>query len=82
MNKALVEGKATLPESCTAHIIDPKGDRTEEWSIGRDIEKEVYNCFKDENGNMYIMIVYRAGVPNTNVLKKDAWLYAKKTMDR
>jgi hypothetical protein len=81
MNKGLVEGKATLLESCTADIIDPKGDRTEEWLIGRDIEKDVYNRFKDENGHIYIMIVYRAGVPDTNVLKKDAWLYAKKTMD-
>ena len=52
MNKTLVEGKATLLESCTAHIIDPKGDRTEEWLIGRDIEKDVYNRFKDQNGHI------------------------------
>jgi hypothetical protein len=60
MNKAVAEGKATLHESCTAHIIDPKGDRQEEWLIGKDIEPDVYNRFKDDHGHIYIMIHYEA----------------------
>jgi hypothetical protein len=52
MTKAVVEGKARRV-SCIAHILDPKGDRTEEWFIGKDIEADDYNSFKDERGDIY-----------------------------
>jgi len=73
MNKAVAEGKATFHEACDVHILDPKGSREEQWLIGTDIEKDVYDRFKDNNGHIYAFVVWEKGEPNMSIIKKEIW---------
>jgi diphthamide synthase (EF-2-diphthine--ammonia ligase) len=75
--KALAEGKATIYEGCDVHIIDPDGYRVEKWIVGKDIEQENYDKYKDKNGFIYVMIHYENGEPNTTLLKREIWQQIK-----
>ena len=58
---------------CTIHFLDPKHpNRTEIWPIGDDgIDVQTYEKFKDENGNIYAMVVYKKMENrHTSVIKK------------
>jgi hypothetical protein len=65
--------KAEVMKACNAHILDPvKGQYTENASIPED----VYNRFKDEKGDVYLLSAYDAGKPNTSLVEKQRWLQA------
>lgn len=73
-----------VKRECTVHFLDPKHpNRTEIWPIGDDgIDVQTYEKFKDESGNIYAMIVYKEGEPNSSILRKHLWLEAKKAFDQ
>ena len=70
----VAEGKLKPVESFTAHISDPiHGTYTEIWTVGGTILQETYDRFKDERGDVYAMVVYKAGNPEMSLLKKNVW---------
>jgi hypothetical protein len=78
----VAEGKLQkIGDGCQVHILDPKGDRTENWCVGRDISQDVYDRMKDENGDLHVLVVYRRGEPDANVVPKHIWKQAKAMTD-
>jgi hypothetical protein len=70
-------------ESCTVHFLDPKGNYSEVLPIGNDgVPKEAYLRFRDENGDLFAMTIYDAGVPKTSFIAKDIYLAAKARFDQ
>jgi hypothetical protein len=62
-------------ESCRVHILDPMhGLRVETWVVGEQVKRETYNKFKDQNGNIYMVVAYEKGEPNTMVVAKSMWV--------
>src|SRR3954453_11790351 len=74
----VAEGKMQkIGDGCQVHILDPKGNRTENWVVGRDIPQDVYGRMKDENGDLYMIVVYREGEPDASVVPKAIWEQAR-----
>lgn len=70
----VAEGRIREVEGFKAHISDPmRGDYTEIWKVGRDLPRQTYDEFKDGNGDVYVMVVYEAGQPEMNLVKKEIW---------
>jgi hypothetical protein len=75
---AIANGTATVTGACTVHFLDPMGSHTETWPIGEDgIPADTYSRLKDDQGNMYAIVVYEAGEPQTSFLKREIWKQAK-----
>lgn len=73
LDKWIAEGKIREFDACPAHIIDPWGNRTETWEIGKHVTREVYEKFKDAGGNLYVTVTYKAGQPDMRVVTKQYW---------
>lgn len=74
----VAEGKVQkVGDGCQVHILDPKGNRTENWVVGRDIDQYVYERMKDAQGDIYALVVYRRGEAEVNVVPKEIWDQAK-----
>jgi hypothetical protein len=61
--------------SCVVHILDPKSDGawTENWIVGEQVTREDYEKFKDREGNLYVVIWYEAGKPNSTLAPRSLW---------
>lgn len=46
------------------------------------VPKEIYLRFKDENGDLFAMTVYNAGMPKPSFIAKDIYLAAKAQFDQ
>lgn len=55
------------------HVIDPMGNRTETWEIGKHIPKDAYEQFKDASGCLYATVTYKAGQPDMRIVTKQYW---------
>lgn len=78
MTKAVAEGKATVHDGCTAHILDPMhGVQIQNWIVGDRITREAYEKFKDGKGNVYVLAVYEKGEANLSLVPKAIWDQAK-----
>lgn len=57
--------------------------RKQKMIIGQDIPLDTCNKFLDsKTKEIYMMIVYKNGSPETYVMRKDKWLETKQQMDR
>jgi hypothetical protein len=75
---AIAKGTATVTDACTVYFLDPMGNRTETWPIGEGgIPADTYARLKDHKGDMYALVVYEAGEPQTSFLKKEIWKQAE-----
>lgn len=72
-DKLIAGGKIREFAPCTVHIIDPWGNRTETWEIGKDVTREVFEKFKDTSGNLYATVTYTAGEPDMRIVAKQHW---------
>jgi hypothetical protein len=77
----IAQGKLRKIEGVTVHILDIGPDRTEIWEIGKDVSREIYEEYKDENGHLYVSIHYEHGEPQVNVATKQAWDMIKAATD-
>lgn len=67
--------KTEVVEVC---VLDPKGDYTTTWEVGKDVPSDVVHKAKDpESGVLYAITTYEAGNPSTHVCKKEQWLAVK-----
>jgi len=73
--KALFGGKNGRPnESVTAHVLNPNfGYKRMQWRAGKEISQESIDKFAD-NGNVFIVVVYRGGDPVSFFCKREVWL--------
>ena len=70
-----------MKETCTVHLLDPYGDRSELWPIGDDgVPTDVYEKFKDDEGDVYAIVVYGDGEPETSFIKKQIWKQAEQQL--
>jgi hypothetical protein len=56
-----------------AHILDPMGNRTEEWIVGEHIEQKTYDRLKDATGDLYVVAFYEKGERVVNVCDRETW---------
>ena len=62
-------------ESCRANILDSvQGLRIETWIVGKQIKRETYEKFKDQNGNIHMVIAYEKGEPSAMFVAKAMWV--------
>ena len=69
---ALAAGTAKILDGCTANILDPSGIHKEDWAIGLDISRELFEQFSVD-GQVYVLMFYEAGSPVTHLMKKPHW---------
>jgi len=83
-DQMLNEGKISIAEeSITVNILHPiKGLINESWEIGKDIDNELVNKFKDKTTNsLYAFTVFEDGNLKTALLKKEKWEEMKRELD-
>lgn len=73
--RALFGTKNSRPnESVTAHVLNPNfGYKRMTWRVGKEISQESIDKFAD-NGNVFIVVVYRSGNPSSFFCKREGWL--------
>ena len=80
-NQWVAEGKIHRAD-CQVHILDPKlsEPRLETWTIGKgkEVDLETYDRSKDENGDLYMLVVYDGGQPSQYFVAKDMWEKTKR----
>lgn len=63
-------------------VLDPQGNYSTTWEIGKDIPAEIYEKAKDpESGELCAVTTYEAGKPSTHLCKKEHWLTVKAQFD-
>lgn len=77
--------KQTTPngaKSVDVHVLDPQGNYSRSWEIGKDISSEIYDQAKDrETGALYAITSYEEGTATIHVCTKDRWLQFKEQFD-
>jgi hypothetical protein len=77
----VAEGAVTIHEVCTAYILDPDGNHTAKWMIGKHVSRETYDQFKEADGSMYVIVHFEAGEPKATLINKALWEHAKGVLD-
>lgn len=74
LDKWISSGAMSEVKICRAHVMDAMRENTiENWVVGKDIDKNIYDKAKDENGDIYVAIHYEEGEPITRVMEKELW---------
>jgi hypothetical protein len=53
--------------------LEQSGVRTETWTIDTDVSREVYEQFKDVEGDVYVAIACERDAPKVTVLPRADW---------
>lgn len=65
-----------------AHVLSPFGYKIQHWVIGRDIDVEQCERFRDpDTGDVHVLTFFEAGEEKQTVLQKQVWEQAKARMD-
>lgn len=71
-----------VPSSVTAHILDPNSGYTQQtWVVGQQIQRDAVEKFSD-NGNLFVVVAYKAGVPSRMICRRDVWNQTKAQFDQ
>jgi len=75
LDQWIAEGHLSGPKTvCEVHILDAlEGDRTVEWIVGEEVDQDTYERFKDRNGDLFVVVVYRKGEPEVSVTAREVW---------
>ncbi len=69
-------------QAVEVHVLDPKGNYSAMWEIGKDISPAIVSKAKDpQTGALYAITTYEGGKPTTHVCAKEIWLKAKAQFD-
>jgi hypothetical protein len=91
--KMQAEGKIseTQGEFVTAHILDPMGAtgpggslsyRTETWTIGTDVPREIVREFADPvSHELFVLVQWKDGSPHSSAVARSLWQQAKAAFD-
>lgn len=81
-NEWKAQGKLSKVELVDVHVLDPKGNYTARWEVGKDISADIVQKARDPESNaLYAMTSYEAGEPKTIVCLKKQWLELKQQFD-
>lgn len=74
------ENKIKKLDYVKVNILDPiKGFYQEDWIIGKDIDVDMFEKYKDDiTGELYVINVYESGQLKVGIFKKEIWDQAKK----
>ena len=65
----------------TAHILDPNTGYTQQtWTVGQHVQQEVVEKLS-ENGNLFVVVHYEAGIPKQIICKHEVWNQTKAQHD-
>ena len=74
--------KLTRDANITAHILDPNTGYTQQtWTVGQDVQQDVAEKFS-ENGNLFVVVLYEAGIPKRIICRREAWNQTKAQHDQ
>jgi hypothetical protein len=66
-----------------AHVLDPsRTHRTLTWTVGEHVTEENYERFKDDNGDLYVLVYHEDGKQEVRVVLKHDWERAKTALDQ
>lgn len=67
-------GAVSKLEEVVVHFLTPDGYSERTWLIDRDIPAATAAKYRDpETGDLYAIVVYRSGEPETKIATKEAW---------
>lgn len=71
--------------TCRVHILSSSADRpysSTTFTIGEQVKREDYDRFKDDKGDLYLLVYLDEGKVQSRVVAQDAWDRAKTAIDR
>jgi hypothetical protein len=71
--------------TCRVHILSSSANgpySSTTFNIGEHVQQEDYDRFKDERGELYVLVYVDDGKPNSRVVPRDAWYQAKAAIDQ
>lgn len=75
-------GAISKTQMVEVHVLDPKGNYSTRWEIGKDIAADIVEKAKDPQSDaLYALTTYQNGEPQIHVCKKAQWLEAKAKFD-
>jgi len=73
-DESVAQGKIKPVDTMKAHVLDPvRGYYIAEWVVDDDVHREDVEKFSTPNGELYVVIAYVDGEPQTVLTKKEAW---------
>jgi hypothetical protein len=71
--------------TCRVHILSSTADRpysSATFTIGEQVAQEDYDLFKDDNGDLYLLVYIDEGKMQSRIVGREAWDRAKTAIDR
>lgn len=71
--------------SCRVHVLSSSADRpysSTTFTIGEQVKQEDYDRFKDDQGDLYLLVYVDDGKMQSRIVARDAWDRAKTAVDR
>jgi hypothetical protein len=71
--------------TCRVHILSSSADRpysSSTFTIGEQVQQEDYDRFKDDKGDLYLLVYVDEGKLQSRIVARDAWDQAKTAIDR
>jgi hypothetical protein len=71
--------------SCRVHILSSSADKSYSsttFTIGEQVQQEDYDRFKDDKGDLHLLVYLDEGKVQSRIVARDAWDEAKTAIDR
>lgn len=82
-NDDVAIAKTATERLVTVNVLDPSGNYSTKWEVGKDISRDIFDKAKDQaTGELFAITTYAEGRPTTHVCKKERWLGFKDQFDR
>jgi hypothetical protein len=81
-DELVAQGKIKPVETVKAHVLDPiRGYYIADWVVDNDVHREDVEKFATPNGELYVVIAYMDGEPQTMLTKKEVWKKQRSIFD-
>ena len=81
-DQLIVDGKIKHADTVKAHILDPmRGYYVADWVVGDDVPREYVEKFATATRELYVVIAYEGGEPQTMLTKKEIWEKQRSIID-
>jgi hypothetical protein len=71
--------------TCNVHVLSSSADRpysSTTFTIGEQVQQEDYDRFKDDNGDLYLLVYVDEGKMQSRIVARYDWDRAKTAIDR
>jgi hypothetical protein len=71
--------------TCRVHILSSSAERpysSTTFTIGEQVQQQDYDRFKDDKGDLYLLVYVDEGKLQSRIVARDAWDQAKTAIDR